>query len=112
MNVQDSDWDSPDSPMVKNLPCNAGALGSIPRRETKIPQAAEQMNPCTTEHLYVPQWRIPCATTETQGSQVNEFFLKKGTEEHGRKIQIAKVGRMLSVQVNKPLQTEESFYQY
>ena len=35
---------------------------------------------------------------------------KKGTEEHGRKMQIAKVGRKLSVQVNK--QTEESFYQY
>ena len=40
------------------------------------------------------------------------IFLKKGTEEHGRKMQIAKVGRKLSVQVNKPLQTEESFYQY
>ena len=51
------------------------------------------------------------ATTETQGSQVNEYLKKKkGTEEHGRKMQIAKVGRKLSVQVNK--QTEESFYQY
>ena len=61
MNVQDSDWDSPDSPVVKNPPCNAGALGSVPGWGTKIPQAAEQLNPCTTEHLHVPQLRPKAA---------------------------------------------------
>ena len=30
--------DFPGSPMVKNLPCNAGDTGSIPGQETKIPR--------------------------------------------------------------------------
>ena len=34
-------------PMVKILPCNAGDVGSIPGQGTKIPQAAEQLSPCT-----------------------------------------------------------------
>ena len=35
--------DSPDIPSVKNLPCNAGDVGSIPVRGTKIPRAMEQL---------------------------------------------------------------------
>ena len=31
--------DSPASPMVKTLPSNAGNSGSIPDRETEVPQA-------------------------------------------------------------------------
>ena len=30
--------------MVKNLPCNAGDVGSIPGWGTKIPRATEQLN--------------------------------------------------------------------
>ena len=50
MNKEDM-GDSPDIPVVKNLPCNAGDVGSIPVRGTKIPRAMEQLNPCaaTTE---------------------------------------------------------------
>ena len=32
-------WDFPGSPVVKTLPSNAGAVGSIPGRGAKIPQA-------------------------------------------------------------------------
>ena len=35
--------DIPGGPMVKNLPCNAGDMGSIPGQGTKIPHAAEQL---------------------------------------------------------------------
>ena len=35
--------------MVKNPPCNAGDLGSIPGWGTKIPQATEPLSVCTTE---------------------------------------------------------------
>ena len=55
--------------MVKNLPCNAGDVGSIPGRGTKIPHAAEQLSPCavTTE----PQlWRTHATTRESM--QCNE----------------------------------------
>ena len=40
--------DFPGSLAVKNLPSNAGDAGSIPGRETKIPHAVEQLNPCAT----------------------------------------------------------------
>ena len=39
--------DFPGGPMVKNLPCNAGDVSSIPGQGTKIPQAAEQLSPGT-----------------------------------------------------------------
>ena len=36
--------DFPGGPGVKNLPCNAEDVGSIPDWGTKIPHAAEQLN--------------------------------------------------------------------
>ena len=44
-------WVFPGSPVVKNLPSNAGDAGSIPGQETKISYATEQMHPrsITTE---------------------------------------------------------------
>ena len=30
--------------MIKNLPCNAGDMGSIPDQGTKIPHAVEQLS--------------------------------------------------------------------
>ena len=48
--------DFPGGPVVKNLPCNAGNVGSIPGRGTKTSQAAEQLSPGT-------QLENPCTTT-------------------------------------------------
>ena len=39
--------------MVKNLPCNAGDMGSIPGQGTEIPRVAEQLS-------RVPQLENPC----------------------------------------------------
>ena len=36
----------PGGPVVKNLPSNAGDIGSIPHQETKIPHAVGQLSPC------------------------------------------------------------------
>ena len=36
--------DFPDRPVVKNPPCNAGDVGSIPGWGTKLPHAVEQLN--------------------------------------------------------------------
>ena len=35
--------DFPGGPLVKNLPCNTGDMGSIPGGGTKIPQASGQL---------------------------------------------------------------------
>ena len=45
--------DFPDGALVKNPSCNAGDMSSIPDRETKIPQALEQLSPraTTMEHV-------------------------------------------------------------
>ena len=40
--------DFPGSPVVKNLPCNAGDVGSIPGQETKIRHASEKLSLCVT----------------------------------------------------------------
>ena len=39
-------WDFPRGPVVKNLPCNAGDLVSIPGCKTKILHAMEQLRLC------------------------------------------------------------------
>jgi len=36
-------------PVVKNLPCNAGNIGSIPGRGSKIPHSAEQLSLSSTD---------------------------------------------------------------
>ena len=41
-------WVFPGSPVVKNLPSNAGDAGSIPGWGTKIPHAAGQLSLCST----------------------------------------------------------------
>ena len=41
-------WDFPGGPVVKNLPSNAGDVGSIPGQGTKIPHAAGQLSPRAT----------------------------------------------------------------
>ena len=62
----------PGSPVVKNLPSNAGDVGLIPGEGTKVPHAMGQLSPCTTptelvcpsERAHVPQ------TTESMHSGV------------------------------------------
>ena len=38
--------DFPGGPVVKNMPCNAGDMGSTPGLQTKIPQATGQQTGC------------------------------------------------------------------
>ena len=86
------EWDSPGVPVVKNPPCNARDVGSIPGQGTKIPYAMGRLSPgtTTTELVCEPHlesscasndlhdaMKIPCATTQTQCRQTNTF-LKKG----------------------------------
>ena len=37
-------WDFPSGPVVKNLPFNAGDVGSVPGMGTKIPHALGQLS--------------------------------------------------------------------
>ena len=48
--------------MVKNLPCNAGHVGSIPAWETKIPQAVEQLSLCATANEACVLWGMWATT--------------------------------------------------
>ena len=36
-------WNFPGGPVVENLPCNAGDVGSFPGQGTKIPHAMDQV---------------------------------------------------------------------
>ena len=58
-------------PVIKNSPSNAGDVGSIPARGTKIPHATGQLSPCTTTTEPAPQVEIPRAATKTQRSPKN-----------------------------------------
>ena len=60
-------WDFPGGPVVKNLPSNAGDMGSIPGGGTNIPHAKGQLNP----------W----AETKTWFSQINKYWKKIKTAE-------------------------------
>ena len=61
--------DFPGGTVVKNLPSNAGDMGLIPHRGTKIPQAVGQLSPhaATTEptcsRACMPQLERPCTIT-------------------------------------------------
>ena len=51
---KENPWDFPDSPLVKNPPCNAGDTGLISGEGTKIPCVSEQLrlNATTRESVY------------------------------------------------------------
>ena len=51
--------DVPDGPVVKNLLSSAGDGDSIPGWGTKIPLAAEQLNPCVSTRGPPPVRRDP-----------------------------------------------------
>ena len=59
--------DFPGSPVVKNLPCNAGDAGLIPDQGTKIPQHMGQLSHHAT--TIGPTMKVPHAATKTQHSQ-------------------------------------------
>ena len=54
--------DFPDGPVAKNLPSNAGYVGSIPGWGTMIPHATGQLSPSTTS-------REPACCNKDQCSQ-------------------------------------------
>ena len=62
--------DFPGGPVVKNLPCNADDMSSIPEQGTKISHAEKQLSPCDTtresvrcnERPWRMQWRSLCYT--------------------------------------------------
>ena len=57
--------DFPGGPVVKNPPPNAGDVGSIPGRRTKIPHATGQLSLCTpTTYLARARWSPRATTTE------------------------------------------------
>ena len=56
-------WNFPGGPVVKNPPCSAGNMGSIPGGETKIPYAVEQLNPGTTMRTVAV--KNPAPTTQS-----------------------------------------------
>ena len=69
--------DFPGGPVVKNLPYNAGHVGSIPGQGTKIPHAVRQLSPrattrekptCCNERFHVPQLRPSAPTNEPMHS--------------------------------------------
>ena len=74
--------DFPGGPVIKNPPCNAGRVGSIPGGGTKIPPAKKQLSlgAATTdlEHhkqtVLALQGKISSATIKTQCHRVNNLF--------------------------------------
>ena len=58
------------SPVVKNPPCNAGDVGSIPGLGTRIPHAAEQLRlrAATTKSM----GQTPCTTTRPHITQLKK----------------------------------------
>ena len=54
--------------MLKNLPCNAGDMGLIPGRKTKIPVTRRQLSLCAeTKNLH--------AATKTQYRQLKIYIV-------------------------------------
>ena len=74
--------DFPGGPMVKNPPCNAGEVGSIPGQRTRIPQRGETKPPprnywATTRESTCHQWKFLPATTKAWYRQINKYCKKK-----------------------------------
>ena len=64
--------DFPGGPVVKKLPFDAGAAGSVPDWGTKILHAAEQLSLCATTGKSSALWqKIPSAPTKTRCSQIH-----------------------------------------
>ena len=59
-----NDRDLPGGPVVKNLPSNAGSVGSNSCQGTKIPLALEQLNPWATTTEASSAYSLCCTTGE------------------------------------------------
>ena len=69
--------DFPDDPVLKNLPCNAGEVGSILGQGARS-QVVKQLSPHTTMKDTTWHTELLCAATKTQRSQINkQIFFKK-----------------------------------
>ena len=73
--------DFPDGPVVKNPPCKAGDMGSIPGWGTKMPHAEEQLSqlaassvPMCLHHKSSLCAQDPHDATKTQRSQINKVM--------------------------------------
>ena len=64
-------WDFPGGPVVKNPPCNAEDVSSIPGQGTKIPHATEPLSLCTPNRPSAWQGKILHDASKTRGSQIN-----------------------------------------
>ena len=56
--------DFPGGPVVKNPPCNAGDMGSIPGQGTKILHATGQQGELHERELHELQLENPCPKTK------------------------------------------------
>ena len=75
-------------PMVKNPPCTAGDVGSIPCLGTESPPASEKLSPCTamtepvcsgadvTQPESQPQRKIPHNAARPDAAQTEEAVKK------------------------------------
>ena len=73
--------DFPGGPVIKNPPSNAGDMGSIPGRGTKIPHAAGQLSlrATTTELAYLSERACVPQTTEPMHSGAHTTTREKKT---------------------------------
>ena len=60
--------DFPSGPVVKNPPCNAEEVGSIPAQGTKIPHAVEQLSQHTAISEAWHHLEGPCASESPHGA--------------------------------------------
>ena len=80
-----TDRDFPGGPVVKNLPCNAGDVGSIPGQGTKIPHDAGQLSlrATTTSSRASTRARMPPTTEPTHsGTRVPQLEKRKPTRHN------------------------------
>ena len=56
--------DFPGGAVVKNLPYNAGDVGLIPDKGTKVPHAAGQLSPRAANYRAHVPWTLRAATRE------------------------------------------------
>ena len=70
-------WDSPGGPVIKNLSCSAGDMGSIPGQGIRILHALGKLGPRAATTEPEPQLESPCAeilhaAAKTQHSEIDK----------------------------------------
>ena len=74
-------WDFPDDPVVKNLSCNAGDVGSIPGKGTTIPHASKHVCTCACVSQLLSLCSRPesCNYIEALGSKISRSSTREAT---------------------------------